>query len=105
MIVQNKNEVGDDFIRVQNYLHNNDKTNVAEFDLMMGVRKHNGKLMIGNSPISFKSDFISFRMSTFPYLSGLIEILFMKHCSKEDFINNYLEIYKNILELSNDHRK
>ena len=31
--------------------------------------------------------------------------LFKKHPSKEDFTNNDLEIYKNILELSNAYRK
>ena len=95
----------DGFERVQKYLHNIDKNNVTELDLMTGVRKHNGKLMIGSSPISFKSDFISVGQRTFPCSSGLIELLFKKHLSKEDFTNNDLEIYKNILELSNAHRK
>ena len=95
----------DDFERVQKYLHNIDKNNVTELDLMTGVRKHNGKLMIGSSPISFKSDFISVGQSTFPCSSGLIELLFKKHPSKEYFSNNDLKFYKNILEISNAHRK
>ena len=52
-------------------LHNTDKNNVGELDLKTGVQKHDGKLMIENSPISFESDFISVRQSNFPSLQNL----------------------------------
>ena len=97
--------VTDPIERVQSYLHNIDKNHVSELDLMTGVRKHNGKLMIRNSPISFKSDSIYVGQSKFPCSFGLIELLFKKYPTEEDFTKDDLNMYKKVLELSSAHRK
>ena len=88
---------------VNGYVYSINKSQTADLDVMTGIRKHNNRLMMGNSPVSFETDKIIIGQSTFPKTSGLIELLFKKHPSEYD--DEDLEIYKQILLLTNAHRR
>ena len=88
---------------VNSFIYSINKSQTADLDVMTGIRKHNNRLMMGNSPVSFETDKIIIGQSTFPKTSGLIELLFKKHPSEYD--DEDLEIYKQILQLTNAHRR
>ena len=88
---------------VNSFIYSINKSQTADLDVMTGIRKHNNRLMMGSSPVSFEKDKIIIGQSTFPKTSGLIELLFKKQPS--EYNDEDLEIYKQILQLTNAHRK
>lgn len=77
----------------------------GELDNVYGVRNLSNGLMIGDSLISFESDYIRIGDTRYPKTKGLLELLFKKKPDGSSVSAGDRENFKNIILATNAHKK
>jgi hypothetical protein len=70
-----------------------------------GIRSDGKRWLMGDSPISVENDKIKIKGKVFQGSQGLYELLFMKSPNEKFYNKNDLDIYKEMVLLTNAHRQ
>ena len=74
-------------------------------DKIYGIRKENGGLMIGNSPIDLEGSYIIVNGTKYAKTKGLLELLITKQPTNSQITNSDMEYYRKILEATSAHKR
>lgn len=77
----------------------------GELDKIYGVRKENGKYVLGKTEIKISESAVSVNDVSYPKTNGLMELLIKKRPEKSNYSATDLQNYQNILEFTNAHKK